>query len=166
MQDLVLVIVLVISSVTDLVYRKIYNLVLIPALLFALGYNFYVGSWKGLGLSILGMVIGVLILIWPFAKGGMGAGDVKLLAFVGALKGPQFVLYAAIGMGLTGGIIALIMWIRRIGIINTLSGFFNGIWTIITSGFTIIPFNNKERIMLPYGLAIALGTAGAWWWMR
>lgn len=166
MQDLVLAVVLVISTITDLVFRKIYNVVIYPALLFALGYNLYYGGWKGLGLSILGLIVGIIILIWPFAKGGMGAGDVKLLAFVGALKGPEFVLYAAIGMGLAGGIIALIIWIKRIGFMNTLTGFFKGIWTIITSGFTIFPFNNKERVMLPYGLAIALGTAGAWWWMR
>lgn len=167
MQDLVLASVLVICSYTDLVNRKIYNLVLIPALLFALIYNAYINSWIGLGISFVGLLVGILILIIPFAKGGIGAGDVKLLGFIGALKGPEFVLYAAIGMGLAGGIIALLLWSYRFGFIDTLVGIFKGIWVMFKSGFTLFHFRlHDEKITLPYGLAIALGTAGAWWWMR
>ena len=167
MQDLVLASVLIICTVTDLLYKKIYNLVLIPALLFAIGYNWYQGGWSGLGQSLLGMLVGLLILIIPFARGGMGAGDVKLLGFIGALKGAAFVLYSAIGMGLAGGIIALGIWFYRFGAIDTMAGILRGMWTMIRSGFTVFPFRlHNEKIIMPYGLAIALGTVGAWWWMR
>jgi len=167
MQDLVLVLVLLICSLTDVLYRKIYNLVLMPVLLFAFCYNTYIAGWTGLGQSCLGMIIGLLILLIPFAKGGVGAGDVKLLAFIGALKGPEFVLYSAIGMGLAGGLIALLIWSYRFGLLDTLVEIAKGIWLMIRSGFTIFPFRlHNEKIMLPYGLAIAIGTAGAWWWMR
>ena len=167
MQDLVLASVLVICSFTDLLYRKIYNLVLIPALLVALGYNAHLNGWMGLGISLLGLIVGILILIIPFAKGGMGAGDVKLLGFIGALKGPEFVLYAAIGMGLAGGIIALFLWSYRFGFKDTIVGIVKGIWVMFKSGFTLFHFRlHNEKIMMPYGLAIALGTVGAWWWMR
>lgn len=167
MQDAVLAVVLVICATTDLISRKIYNVVLIPALLFAISYNWYQGGWPGLGQSLLGMLVGLLILIIPFAKGGMGAGDVKLLAVVGALKGIPFVVYSAIGMGLAGGIIALGIWFYRFGVIDTMASILKGIWTMIKSGFTVFPFRlHNEKIIMPYGLAIALGTAGAWWWMR
>ena len=167
MQDIVLAVVLLICSFTDIVKRKIYNIIVYPALVYAFVINFTNGGWRGLGLSVLGLVVGLLILVWPFAKGGMGAGDVKLLGFVGALKGVEFVLYTALGMGLAGGAMALGIWIYRIGLVGTIKGLFKGIWTMISSGFTILPFRlGKENTTLPYGLAIALGTAGAWWWMR
>lgn len=167
MQDLVLASVLIICSITDLLYQKIYNLVLVPAVLFALAYNLYVGGWLGLRQSLLGLVVGLLILIIPFAMGGIGAGDVKLLGFIGALKGAVFVIYSAIGMGLAGGMIALGIWFYRFGVVDTIGSVLKGIWTMIRSGFTIFPFRlHNEKIIVPYGLAIALGTLGAWWWMR
>lgn len=167
MQDLVLAVVLIVCAVTDLLQQKIYNWVLMPALLFALVYNTYMGSWTGLGQSLLGLLVGILILIIPFAKGGMGAGDVKLLGFIGALKGVTFLIYAAIGMGLAGGIMALGIWFYRFGFVDTMVGIYRGIWMMIASQFRIFTFRlHNEKIMLPYGLAIALGTAWAWWWMR
>jgi len=166
----VLITVLVVCSLTDLIYRKIYNVVLLPALLFALVYNAYHGGWAGLGQSMLGLLVGLLILIIPFAKGGMGAGDVKLLGIIGAFKGVQFVLYSAIGMGLAGGLIALGIWFYRFGVIDTIVGIAKGIYLMIRSGFTLFQFrlynNDNEKIMLPYGLAIALGAASTLWLMR
>jgi len=167
MQDVVLLVILIICSMTDLIYRKIYNAVLLPALLFALIYNAYNGGWAGLVQSVLGLIVGILILIFPFAKGGMGAGDVKLLGVIGALKGVTFVLYSAIGMGLAGGLIALGIWSYKFGVVDTIVSILRAIWVMIRSGFTLFPFRlHDEKIMLPYGLAIALGSAGTLWWMR
>lgn len=167
MLDAVLAVMLLICAITDLMSRKIYNVVLLPALLFAIGYNGYQGGWPGLGHSLLGMLVGLLILIVPFAKGGMGAGDVKLLAVVGALKGIPFVVYAAIGMGLAGGVMAIGIWFYRLGFMKTISGIFTRIWLGLATKFKGVPMKiSEERIMVPYGLAIALGTAGAWWWVR
>lgn len=167
LQDYVLILFLFVCSFTDLKYRKIYNMVLVPVLLFALVSNTYLDGWAGLGQSMLGLIVGLLILLLPFAKGGMGAGDVKLLGVIGALKGVAFVLYSAIGMGLAGGLIALAIWFYRFGVIDTIVGILKGIWVMIRSGFTLFHFRlHDEKIMLPYGLAIALGAAGTLWWMR
>lgn len=167
MHDVFLLIVLTICSVTDLFYRKIYNAVLIPALLFALVFNAFHSGWAGLGQSVLGLLVGILILILPFAKGGMGAGDVKLLGVIGAFKGATFVLYTAIGMGLAGGLIALVIWSYKFGVVDTVVGILKAIWVMIRSGFTLFHFRlHNEKIMLPYGLAIALGAAGTLWLMR
>lgn len=167
LQNYVLIFVLIVCSFTDLIYRKIYNAVLLPALLFALVYSIYIGGWTGLGQSVLGLLVGILILILPFAKGGMGAGDVKFLGVIGAFKGVTFVLYSAVGMGLAGGLIALGTWSYKFGIVDTIVGILRAIWVMIRSGFALFPFRlHDEKIMLPYGLAIALGAAGTLWWMR
>ena len=49
---------------------------------------------SGLGWSLVGTIVGLALLLPLYAIGGMGAGDVKLLAGVGAWVGPQVTAYA------------------------------------------------------------------------
>jgi prepilin peptidase CpaA len=154
---------LLVCLITDLKNRQIYNVVLIPVLLFGLGYNLYAGGGVGLWHSLLGLLTGLGILIIPFALGGMGAGDVKLLATIGAVKGPIFVLYTAFGMGLTGGIIALAILIYQKSLLNTFIRFLRGVWSLSKVGAIEL---DHERIMFPYGVAIVAGAMGAFWWTR
>ena len=167
MQDMVLVFILLVCLITDLRKRKIYNRVVLPALLFGILYNLAIGGWPGFLQSLLGLLAGLGILIIPFALGGMGAGDVKLLAVIGAVKGPLFIFYAAVGMGLAGGVIGLAILIYQRSFLNTLTTFLHGLWVMLLTNFKVIKFNfDHERIMFPYGLAIAAGAIGAFWWMR
>lgn len=166
MPDFILALGLVICLFTDLKERKIYNIVLIPLLIFGLTYNLITGAGPGLMQSILGTLTGLGILIIPFAFGGIGAGDVKLLAVIGAIKGPLFVFYTAVGMGIAGGMIALLVLTFQGSIINTLKSFFRGIWLMLTTRFKVIKFDfDNEKTMLPYGLAIVSGVVGAYLWM-
>ncbi|MCL5108744.1 MAG: A24 family peptidase [Chloroflexi bacterium] len=59
-----------------------------------------------------GWLLGCALLFLPFALGGMGAGDVKLLGAVGAARGPGFVLIAFVCTALLGGAISLVMMAR------------------------------------------------------
>ncbi len=167
MQDMVLAVMLLICLISDLKERKIYNIVLLPALLFGLINNLATGGWLGLLQSLLGFALGLSILIIPFAMGGMGAGDVKLLAVIGAIKGPLFVFYSALGMGLAGGIIAFAILIYQGTLLTLIVNFCRSVWLMLISGFKVIAFHyDNEKIMFPYGLAIVVGTIGAFWWMR
>lgn len=167
MQDMVLAVMLLICLISDLKERKIYNIVLLPALLFGLINNLVTAGWPGLLQSLLGFALGLSILIIPFAMGGMGAGDVKLLAVIGAIKGPLFVFYSALGMGLAGGIIAFVILIYQGTLLTLIVNFGRSVWLMLISGFKVIAFNyDNEKIMFPYGLAIVAGTIGAFWWMR
>lgn len=167
MQDLVLAFALLVCMITDFKEHKIYNLVLLPTFLFGVGYNILIAGWPGLLQSLLGLLVGLAILFIPFALGGMGAGDVKLLAVVGAVKGSLFVFYTALGMGLAGGIMALAIMAYKAGLFHNPAKSFQGIWLMLISGFKVNTFDiGTEKILLPYGLAIAVGAAGAFWWMR
>jgi prepilin peptidase CpaA len=157
---------LLICLITDFKDRKIYNAVLFPALLFGLVYNLISGGWFGLGQSLLGFLVGTLILIIPFAFGGIGAGDVKLLAVVGALKGHIFILYTAIGMGLAGGVIALSILIYQRQLLDLLTRFLRGVYLLLSTRCKVVAFElDHEKIMFPYGLAIVAGAVSAFWWM-
>ncbi|MEQ8235601.1 MAG: prepilin peptidase [Syntrophomonadaceae bacterium] len=166
MQDLVLALGLAICLITDLRERKIYNLVLFPVLLFGIIFNLFTGGLQGFLHSLYGLLVGMGILILPFALGGIGAGDVKLLGAIGAVKGPMFVLYAALGMGLAGGLIALIILTLQGRLLKSIKSLLRGLWLMLITRFKVIKFEfDNEKTMLPYGLAIVIGAIGAYWWM-
>jgi prepilin peptidase CpaA len=67
------------------------------------------GGPSGLVTSILGWVTGAALFFPFFALGGMGAGDVKLLACFGAWLGPQAALYAGLYAAVAGGVMGVIV---------------------------------------------------------
>jgi prepilin peptidase CpaA len=72
-------------------------------------YHAFVGGWPGLGRSAAGAGFGFAALLVPYALGGMGAGDVKLLAGVGAWLGLPMTYDVLIAAALIGGVYALLL---------------------------------------------------------
>src|SRR6202034_1502829 len=60
------------------------NALTVPLLLTGVAYHALAGGLHGLQASLLGMLFGFAVLIVPYAMGGIGGGDVKLMAAVGA----------------------------------------------------------------------------------
>lgn len=140
---------------------------LLPVFLFGIIYNVFVAGWSGLELSLLGTLCGFGILIIPFMAGFIGAGDVKLLAVIGAIKGYIFVLYTAIFMSLAGGAIAVLILIYQRRFWRTVCKLCRGFIIMLTSGFKIVNFGiEEEKTMFPYAVAIFTGALIAMWWMR
>ncbi|MFZ5646639.1 MAG: A24 family peptidase [Bacillota bacterium] len=164
--DYLLILLLVICIVTDIKSRRIYNNVLIPFLITALVANFLAGGWQNLVESLKGLILGLAMLIIPFARGGMGAGDVKLLAVIGGIKGPAFVVNTFLAGALAGGVIALFLLAVNGRLTATLSrglGLISGI--LIRYGIMIRSKNSVEKkkpLYFPYTLAIGAGTAAAY----
>jgi prepilin peptidase CpaA len=77
----------------------------------AAGFAFHLASAgsSGAAWSIAGWAIGVAIFLAPFALGGLGAGDVKLLGALGAWLGPGNVLWLALYAGVAGGVLAVVV---------------------------------------------------------
>ncbi|ADI02677.1 A24 family peptidase [Syntrophothermus lipocalidus] len=149
----------------DVRERRIPNWLVLTGVLTALGWHLYQGGFSGLVFSLKGLGLGLLLLMLPFAMGGMGAGDVKLLGMVGAFKGVVFVFNAFLWMALIGGLIALAVLIReqrlgeflvRIGrgMILALTG---GRAKLLLTSASIEPFS----VSFPYAAAIAMGAVAA-----
>ncbi|MFO0972669.1 MAG: A24 family peptidase [Phycisphaerae bacterium] len=64
---------------------------------------------SGLGSGLAGLAVGFGVLIIPWAMHGMGAGDVKLMAAIGAWFGPALCLAGFVVGALVGGVIAAVM---------------------------------------------------------
>lgn len=161
--DLLLVMIMAVCVFTDLKSRKIYNVVVYPALVWAIGVHALTGGWSGLAYSLLGFAVGLCILLIPYLMGGMGAGDVKLLALVGALEGYVFVLKASVYMSLIGALMAL-------GIILFKNGFRERMRHIglmlLCIRFRMLPrleggYWTASGATYPYGVAIAGGSLAA-----
>ncbi|KGX83388.1 A24 family peptidase [Pontibacillus marinus] len=162
--DLAMILILLICLVTDLKNRKIYNAVLLPGFLLSLVFHTFVNGWAGLGSSLLGALIGILILFIPFAMGGMGAGDVKLLGLIGAWKGSMFVFYTSIYMALVGGVIALAILLFQKGWLQRFKGFAY-FFAFLRQGKIQSEWiqTSARKTTYPYGLAIVAGAFCSLW---
>ena len=104
--------VLLVSSVTDLAWHRIPNALLLPALVLALALQASGDGLDGMLSAAAGLLVGLMFLMPLHVMGGMGAGDVKLLAVVGAFLGPWGATVAGVATLIAGGImgIAYIAW--------------------------------------------------------
>jgi prepilin peptidase CpaA len=158
--DAILLLVLFICVITDLKNRKIYNNVIFPALLIGVSSHMVASGWEGLFFSLKGFLLGLGLLLIPYLMNGMGAGDVKLLALIGALKGSVFVFYTAIYMGLIGGLIAVGIMLFRKGLFNRIKTIFYTIGCLKLGGkFPVFVDKDALTQTYPYGVAIAGGAA-------
>ena len=161
--------IILIAVAFDLRVRRIPNLLIIIALAFAIAYHVNQSGYAGLIFCLKGFCIGILLLLLPFIMGGIGAGDVKLLAVIGAIKGSVFVFNTFLWMAIWGGVIAVIILISKKRLKETVSRLRQG---AILASLGMVRFseslNKKEfSIDYPYGVAIALGVLTScfkgWW---
>lgn len=154
--------ILVIASYFDLQTRKIPNQLTFPVILVGFGYNLALSGLSGLEESFTGLLIGGGLLLIPFILGGMGAGDVKLMAAVGALNGFHITLYAVLYSAVAGGVIALgYSMIKRKASIVLLNTFFALPFMMGTKAGNLNLNKVNSGIRFPYAVAILTGTITA-----
>ncbi len=96
-----------VAAVTDILYERIPNWLSLPMAMAAIILHAAAGGLAGLATGVGGFLTGFALLIGLYALGGTGAGDVKLLAAVGAFTGPQRVISIFLYTAVLGGIYAL-----------------------------------------------------------
>lgn len=158
--SLLLILLLAVCLYTDITEGKIYNKFTITAIIIALVFSLAAGGLESLKAAFLGAVVGLLIMLPPYLLGGMGAGDVKFMAAIGAIKGVFFVAQAALAAFIVGGIIAaaLITYQKAWG--ETLASLKIGFICRLKPSIYDINENSvlrREGITFPYGVPIAIG---------
>jgi Flp pilus assembly protein protease CpaA len=103
-----------IAVVTDVRERCIPNVLTVPLAVAGLGIGAVSGGLDGLVMAFAGGLTGVLLFLLPVAKLGWGMGDLKLAAAVGAVGGPNFVLWMALYATAAGGLFGVV-WLTRQG---------------------------------------------------
>lgn len=105
----------VLATAEDLWRRQISNKITVAAFALGLAAQTLLHGLKGAGDSLGGTVLGFVVFFIFFLMGGMGAGDIKLMAGFGAVLGVSQTLQAAFLTAIVGGLVALLyLLVRRI----------------------------------------------------
>lgn len=153
--------VLGVATFTDLRSRRIPNWLVLPFLLAGFAVSGWMYGWHGFGQSLGGASLGLVLFGILFWMGGMGAGDVKLCAAIGAWIGPQQLILALVITGMAGGVMVL-CWAIFGGFIKELfTGASNLAFGWRDRGGVRDPemvISNPLKRKMPYAPAIAIGT--------
>jgi prepilin peptidase CpaA len=155
-----------IASVVDLHSRRIPNTLTFGAATGALVVSAAAGGFPGLSFSFAGWAIGLALWLPIYALGGMGAGDIKLMAAVGAWLGPADAVRAALFAAIAGALMALAIATSRGLLRQTVANvrFLLAHWAV--AGFApharlTLAYPDSPR--LAYAVPIFAGTAVAIW---
>lgn len=156
-------VVLVIAAIIDGKILKVPNWLTFPFILCGWLHGTLHGEWAGLGYSLLGTLVGAVLLLVLRAVGGMGAGDVKLLAGVGAWLGAATTWWAFLATAIVGGVMAAVMiatsgqwrkhWAQAHQILNE--------WVTIRNPEKLAAIARERKPdmrLLPYGIPMAIGS--------
>lgn len=104
---------LVTATVIDIRSRRIPNALTAAMAIVGLGLAMTGTSGITVGASLTGLLLGLLLMLPGHLLGATGAGDLKLMAAVGAIVGPGLVFSAFICTCLAGGVLAVGVATRR-----------------------------------------------------
>jgi prepilin peptidase CpaA len=131
-----------------------------------LGYQAWLNGWTGLADGFLGLGLGFGLLIFFYWQGGVGAGDVKALAALGAWLGPLQTVYLFVYMAISGvPLIVIVLWKRGL-----LWSRIRQIWGLLLNRLLLRPHSSMPppapasapvppAAGVPYAVAMAMGMA-------
>jgi len=146
---------------TDLSSRRIPNLLTGLGALSGLALNALCFGADGLVASGAGFAVAIAVLLVPFALGGIGGGDVKMMAAVGALLGPR-VTAGALMAGLILGGIVMAAHLVRLGRLRETVRTVGTMAAASAIGGSLEPLHVSDStpgaVTLPYSVPLGLGT--------
>jgi len=112
----IVAVVALIAAVVDVRLFKVHNRLTVPLAVSGLVFHSLQTGWGGFAFSLFGLVVGFASLIVFYAMGGIGAGDVKLMAGVGAWIGAWLTLDVLLIACIAAGVYSLILMISAGGV--------------------------------------------------
>lgn len=167
-RDLGLTVLVVVVAIFDGKFRRIPNRIVFPAML--IGSISHLG-WPGeLGRAAgaIGIAVGFLLLLFPYAAGGMKAGDVKLLMAIGAFIGGWGVVEVLLVTLLCYPPLALfavirerkgrLTWLRFRRVLFNFLGLFLPVLKLYAIRLESLDDSSIPSVTTPFGVALAVGT--------
>jgi prepilin peptidase CpaA len=159
-REVALLLLVSIAAVNDLTTRRIPNRLLLAGLAGALALHMLSATPGASLLAALGgMGVGLAVFLPFYLLRGMAAGDVKMMAVVGAFTGPEEAFKVAVLTWCLGGLMALVLVILSGRLRLALGNLGRMMFGLMTPGTgPVAPDGQQSAGTMPYGVAIALGT--------
>jgi prepilin peptidase CpaA len=161
--QILLGILVTVAAAYDIRYRRIPNWLVLAGIVAGFAFNSSDGL-SGLGRAAAGLGLGFILYFPLYILRARGAGDVKLLAAVGAIIGPGNCFRVFFLTAILGGLIALIWLLFKGRVRHTL---FNVAWIMKDIVSLRAPYKSNEELdvtttrgmRLPHGAMIAVGAS-------
>jgi prepilin peptidase CpaA len=162
MEKILCIVLLFAATIIDIRSMRIPNFLTVTFALIGLvigimQHSFLIHFW--------GLCLGLVLFLMPYAKGVLGAGDVKLMAAIGSIMGFPFILYNSLIVLIAGGVISALFIIYQNNIRYLFGFVFNFVTSIsfmhLKSSFHIV--NDSKKTAYPYSLSITCGTLVTMW---
>jgi prepilin peptidase CpaA len=154
------------ACLTDLRSRRIPNVLTLSGAAAGLLFHLIVGGPAGLGWAAAGWAVGLVLFLPFFVLRGIGGGDVKLLAALGAWLGPSLTLWLAAWSAIAGGVFALVVSAAR----GYTGSAFRNVWGMLSywrvmglQPHPAVTLESGAGPRLPYSLPIAAGLGLTLW---
>lgn len=169
----ILLLLLILSVYYDSTQRKIPNRITMPAILIGVIWSTVNSGLDGFLFSVLGFLLGFAVFLVPYILGGIGAGDVKLMAAIGSLMGWRFTMASGLSTALAGGVLVICYMIIKGGLKKTLVDALGLIikpllkfiymvtgkeWFLEKQRYYVKHKSEKANDYVPYAMAISTGT--------
>jgi prepilin peptidase CpaA len=153
------------AAVWDARTRRIPNWITVSGAISGVLCQVALGGWIGARVSLLGFLVGLGVFLPLFLLRGMGGGDVKLMAAVGAIAGPGNCVVIFILTAVVGGVMAVILLLWRGGLGTALRnvGAIAGALARLQAPYerdARLSIDHRESVRLPYAIPIAFGALG------
>lgn len=155
---------LITAAATDIRSQRIYNWLTFPLILAGLATHTVFGGMAGLKFAAGGFALGFAAMALPYFLGVMGAGDVKLMAGVGAWLGVDATLVAFLFTCIAGGVYCIVVLARDLSLfMRAMRNIWNTLYVLVaTRRMNFAPTTSDQALpRLCYGVAIAVGTFAA-----
>jgi prepilin peptidase CpaA len=149
------------AAVLDLQRHRIPNWLTYPGIVAGFTLRGLLLGWKGVGTALAGLLLAGGIMFLFFMVRAMGAGDVKIMAAIGAFVGPRDAVNVLLATAICGGVLAIAYALYQRRMVSTLKNVGIVLRFHAWAGVQAHPelnLDNPTALRMPYGLAIALGT--------
>jgi prepilin peptidase CpaA len=154
------------ACVTDVRFRRVPNWLTASAVVAGLVGHVVAPGGQGLVAATVGMGVGLAIFFPVFALGGMGGGDVKLMAALGTWVGWNTVVWTGLYGAVAGGVLGLAVGLAH-GYLRQAFSNIGGLFLFWSAqGLRPMPALTLEHghgPRLPYAIPIFVGLMAALW---
>lgn len=156
---------LIIATILDVTKRRIPNWLTAAMAIIGLMHSLLKDGWGTLTEHLIAMLLGFVLFFIFYLIRAFGAGDVKLMAALGAVMGYPFILYVSIASVIAGGCLSFFQLLWKNGIKRVIFFIYYSMKTLLTGRLKEFNRSIRGKETSPFSIAILAGSVTTLWLM-